>query len=213
MVQRDDTFNFSCTACGSCCRIYPADVMLDPHDLYLISRSESLQTRKWRKAKDVKDPSRPRTTGWLFARYHYAFTFEMGLFERNQQISELAPDSYAKLAPVCFLSPDNQAHKCWFADSSVNDIDAFKVDEEGKPIKRGPRTGLRCSLGRENQPMPCASYPLGELYEDGTNQFWSLDDSNCEGTRVEGAMQQTVGDVSRDNWCKNMVINCVDTVL
>eukprot|EP01134_Creolimax_fragrantissima_P003154 CFRG3154T1 len=44
LASDDDAFNFSCTGCGDCCRTYSHNILLDPHDIFLMSRSSLINS-------------------------------------------------------------------------------------------------------------------------------------------------------------------------
>jgi hypothetical protein len=179
VVSASSAFSFACTGCGACCRTFPNDVMLDTHDVWLLSRAAGA-------AGGLK------STTDLHAQFPKAFNQQLGLFESGDHPSE---DTVRKMAPVMFLrskrvkqvasrtKAERIEERCWFAvqgDKTEVELadEAPHADDDGnttrppvvKPPSRKatwsntPEPGLRCSLGKDNMPTACALYPLGELY-------------------------------------------------
>ncbi|KNC87504.1 hypothetical protein SARC_00389 [Sphaeroforma arctica JP610] len=46
LATDSDIFQFSCTGCGGCCRSYSNNIMLDPHDVFLVSRSPKFDVHR-----------------------------------------------------------------------------------------------------------------------------------------------------------------------
>lgn len=138
VVTRDSEFEFSCTSCGNCCRTYPNDVMLDPHDVFLVSRAEGVAQADTKAAHTALHGT---TTG-LYRLFPKAFQPRLGLFESRAHIvesdadaTELARDggplsSRHRLAPVLFLrtkkvkqvskstGASSVSERCWFSFTS-----------------------------------------------------------------------------------------------
>jgi len=235
VVSADSQFSFACTGCGSCCRSYPNDVMLDVHDVWLLSRSPT-----------GGEGGPMRSTTAMHLQYPRAFNRQLGLFESAPHVNI---DTARKMAPVLFLrskrvkqvaarsKTERIEERCWFAKQSdkdgsieLDEDEAPFAEEDGNdtrpPVVKPPsrnagklnglgEPGLRCSLGKDNMPTSCALYPLGELYNGpagdaaataapaaatdasgasgepkaaessaATTQYYTLDVTNCEGTRA-----------------------------
>ena len=188
VVSADSTFEFGCTGCGSCCRTYPNDVMLDPHDLFLMSRSQEAGVD---------------STTALHKAYPKAFQRALGIWEAGEHIvpdggggrSSAGLGSVHKLAPVLFLrtkkvkvvSKNGGASKveerCWFSypaakypvelvaeEARTDDNNSGEIKRAQAPQRKdspaAASASLRCQLGSKHQPTACALYPLGELYSD-----------------------------------------------
>lgn len=95
IVSAGDHFRFSCTACGKCCtRSFSEHVVLDPHDLYLLSRAPSLAPLLAHVDADPEsggEKLRPRRTSQLLSRYAHAFSQEMGLYATRHGEEVQAP--------------------------------------------------------------------------------------------------------------------------
>ena len=240
VVTSASEFDFACTGCGACCRSYPNDVMLDPHDIFLVSRAAAAGLG---------------STSDMHREYPRAFQSQLGIFESAPHLIEekmqarssatigSAPlASLHKLAPVLFLRTKRVKQtskqtgavrveeRCWFSYSAEKtpvpmeaDAEGEAVSASGEPVMARPparktpagnnsTAGLRCRLGPAHQPTACALYPLGELYtsnnaglgpaaapaSDATAtssspapasvaKYYSLDVTNCEGTRVRSS--------------------------
>ena len=259
VMSRESEFNFACSACGDCCKSYPNDVMVDPHDVFLISRAKG-----WRATNNAssnpnanESTDEPNSTTLLFQTYPKAFQGHLGLFESAEHLIEESANSPSspllsrhKLAPALFLrtkrvkqvSRANQristvTERCWFsAPTQRHEIEMVEEDDTNSstmsstrsirsphnPNTTKPKSGLTCILGPSHQPTSCALYPLGELYNKKISspssspssstsskqfpssdriQYWSLDTTNCEGTKVvpTSSTRMTVDSYARRN--------------
>lgn len=93
-------FDFACTGCGKCCESYPNDVMLDPHDVFSMSRAAGLFASD-SEGSDVAKEMNAGSTTQLFRSFPKAFQAQLGLFEEAAQLQ--GNRSSSKLAPVLFL--------------------------------------------------------------------------------------------------------------
>eukprot|EP00742_Colponemidia_sp_Colp-10_P008550 GILJ01009267.1.p1 GENE.GILJ01009267.1~~GILJ01009267.1.p1 ORF type:complete len:729 (-),score=121.34 GILJ01009267.1:96-2132(-) len=176
LISRSDSFNFSCTMCGECCR-NAVNLILTPFDFWLMSRAENMRLLAI------------HNTAQLRSRFKTAFRFTL----KND-------------LPVCFISPaETKSGQCEFAyrivpgdnewlsfgetlqqlkrptvsdpEASSDDINLHvePEDELNRLYNAFGRPLLGCSLGVDNMPLMCASYPLArELqYVD----LWFADDS------------------------------------
>lgn len=189
VVTSTSEFDFACTGCGACCRSYPNDVMLDPHDVWLVSRAAAAGLG---------------STSDMHRQFPRAFQTQLGIFEAAPHLVEEKVRSSAatgnaplaslhKLAPVLFLRTKRVKQtskqtgavrveeRCWFSYSAEKTQVPMEEDDvneavsvSGEPGVVRPPTrktpagnstaGLRCRLGPAHQPTACALYPLGELY-------------------------------------------------
>lgn len=144
VVTRSSDFNFSCTACGHCCKSYPNDVMLDPHDLFLVSRARGITKQSQQQTTDKKNVSPSldfNSTLHLHRSFPKAFQGQLGLFESSEYLIEDSSNkntvtnsllsSQHKLAPVMFLrtkrvkqvsrsEPRTKSiliERCWFSQT------------------------------------------------------------------------------------------------
>jgi hypothetical protein len=237
LLDENDSFKFTCTACGQCCHSYANTVMLYPYDIFLMSRAPGLRYRARRQSLDKPalnpedsgetppaaiEIDRP-STSLLYALYPKAFRFVLGTIRRVD--TEV-------VIPVCLMKakntkpnksgkPNDRDYVCYFAyeaiESDTSDSKRFLSYSEyltkkgliqsppelpnRKTKTEGRQARLRCSLGPEHMPTPCAIYPLGELYTPQIipapkdKHFYSLDSrKRCEGLTINDAPRRDVSE-------------------
>lgn len=142
----EDTFKFSCTACGSCC--FDIDVMLNPMDVYMMARSK-------------------------MARNTYKVLWTRDLFAKDLIESYRGSDSKA---PICIIKFTRQApgmvEHCPFLMPSKpeQDMSPLKTIRSRRDVLIMNAKGVKyaCGLHEEGlKPMICRLSPLG--------RGWSMD--------------------------------------
>ena len=171
LLEGASLLNFSCTACGACCRSHADSVLLDPHDIWRMRRAEARLTRPAAAGERGTAPLPPLPPP---PPHSARFAHALGLFE----VAAMRPSTIAAaglprggrgVAPVVFLRTlvhhGEAAARCGFS---------VRAPRPGKP------DALECSLGLEGMPYACSIYPLGDFFSTTERAFYSLD-AKCEG--------------------------------
>jgi hypothetical protein len=180
LLGRDDSFRFSCTGCGGCCRGFSDTVLLDPADVARMRQAAAaadilpnlrLVEGVWRRealpdglaaalppspAADSPSPLFPLL--YLRSRPAGGAVASAGRRRAARARAPPAPQPGTPDRPLV-LPSDAAGHRvCGFAQA---------VPEGRRPHTggaEGARAGLRCMLGAEHMPYACALYPLGEMW-------------------------------------------------
>jgi Fe-S-cluster containining protein len=174
LLDDSSKFNFSCTSCGKCCRSLADNVMLDPYDVWLITRKLGVGTAQFHRAYE----------GSAFTRHLGDFAATQNCadeYEENDENGENEGVQDGHEIPVLMMQTDDNG-QCHFAR---------RVDEHADESDRR----LWCTLGADSMPMACSLYPLGELWQrpDGAKRFFSLDTvERCEGLEARDDNRRTV---------------------
>lgn len=168
LVSPGSPLQFSCTACGVCCRSLSSTVLVDAADLWRITRG----------GVPLNQTNFSRAVG--------LFSFD-ALNSRAESAAEdaLRRFGYSKTrlksgtAPVLFLKPratvKNAGPTCGYLVTRGS----------------GETAHFECGLGIDGMPLSCALYPLGHFMraEESGVDFFTVDAGKCEG--VGGQVDST----------------------
>jgi Fe-S-cluster containining protein len=173
LLSETDSFHFSCTSCGACCRSYSSTVLLDPMDVSLLSSQLPVAQQPYTSGSSDVSALFPRHTVRRIGSFHLeALPSAPSL---PGLLSGLPITRASGTAPVLYLRPLGRGRhaRCSFSTP-------------------GPSPGsLLCSLGKAHMPLACSLYPLGSFRAG----YFSLDDPHsCEGAApAAGLHPRTVG--------------------
>lgn len=159
-----ETFRFSCTSCGSCCRSLANQVWLDPHDLWRMrhQRNRGVFRNLMGQFEVAALPSSADSSPQVIS---VASNWKVAVKQREG------------VAPVMFLRTvsfegDN---RCAFAQPIVSSSSSSSGSSKSR---------LSCSLGPSAMPYSCSLYPLSHFFTSPNQLFFSLDVTKCEGTKM-----------------------------
>ena len=185
-----DLLSFTCTGCGACCRGMSDSVLLDPLDVARASHALRAPLPPSHTAPGVGCwsvdalPVGSHLPTLLSSRMHHP---PSAAWLSGEADAALKAGVTRGLAPLLFLKSvpvEGGGRQCPFA------VPGPHTPHPGGGTAATTLPGLRCSLGREGQPLACALYPLGDLwswaptpYSPSTDRthYYTLDAARCEG--------------------------------